>query len=54
MDENDKNNLIKAWPVYLVCVILIGLVVWVVRKNPPRHGGRPMDEVISGMISGMG
>jgi thiol-disulfide isomerase/thioredoxin len=50
MDENDKNNLIKAWPVYLVCVILIGLVVWVVRKNPPRHSGKPMDEVISGAL----
>ncbi|MCK5174361.1 MAG: TlpA family protein disulfide reductase [Planctomycetes bacterium] len=50
MDENDRNNLIKAWPVYLVCAILIGLVVWVLGKNPPRHEGKSMDQVISGAL----
>ncbi len=54
MDENDKNNLIKAWPVYLVCVILIGLMVWVFKKNPPRHSGKPMDQVISGALDSVG
>lgn len=54
MNEDDKNNLIKAWPVYLVCVILIGLVVWVLGKNPPRHSGKPMDQVISGALEAAG
>lgn len=49
--KSEKNNLLKAWPVYLVCLVLIGAMYRVGQKHPSKHKYTSLGESISKNIA---
>ncbi|HEV59240.1 MAG TPA: TlpA family protein disulfide reductase [Phycisphaerales bacterium] len=54
MREQDKKNIIRAWPVYAVLLLLLGFVVWTYWKNPPNNSGKPLSDAIAGKLDPTG
>ncbi len=48
----DKSSFFRAWPVYAVCAVLVGLVIWGSRNHPSRHQGKSLAEAIALNIRG--
>jgi len=51
-NKSDKKTVLRAWPVYAVCALLAGLVIWSWRKNPSPNRGKSLAEAISQSIQG--
>ena len=49
--KSEKNNLLKAWPVYLLCLLLIAAMYRVGQKHPAKHKYTSLGKTISKNIS---
>jgi peroxiredoxin len=47
----EKSDLIKGWPVYLVFLILIAVVIWALKNQPSRPFSEPLAKSISQSIA---
>ncbi|MBN1817297.1 MAG: redoxin domain-containing protein [Sedimentisphaerales bacterium] len=47
MHEQDRKNLLNAWPIYLLLVLLIATMIWFYRKNPPANTDQTLGQAIS-------
>jgi peroxiredoxin len=46
----EKSDLIKGWPVYLVFLILIVVVIWALKNQPSEPQNKPLTESVSRSI----
>ena len=52
MKTQDKKNLIRGWPVYLLCVVLlIGMTILYI-QNLSKHGNEPLPDLIAKNLKG--
>ena len=49
--KSEKNNLLKAWPIYLVCLMMIAALYHVGQKHPSKHKNSTLGKSISKNIS---
>jgi hypothetical protein len=47
MDKKDRYNLIHGWPVYMLCVVMIAVMVFLYRQKLSKHGNEPLSKMIS-------
>lgn len=47
----EKSNLLKAWPIYALCITLIAAMIYVSRKHPSKHGNTSLGNSISKNIA---
>lgn len=53
MDKKDQNNLIRALPVYLLCVVLVVGMVILYRQKLSKHGNEPLPALITKNLQSM-
>ena len=48
--KQEKSDIIKGWPVYLVFLILIAVVIWALKNQPSKPRNEPLAKSISRSI----
>jgi len=48
--KQEKSDIIKGWPVYLVFLILIAVVIWALKNQPSKPFSEPLAKSISRSI----
>ncbi|MBE0536238.1 MAG: TlpA family protein disulfide reductase [Phycisphaerae bacterium] len=48
----ENKGILQAWPVYAVCLSLVGLLVWGSRHYPSQHRDKSLAEAIASSIRG--
>jgi len=51
MDQKKKKNIVKAWPFYLLSVVLVVAIFWAMRKNHPNDINQPLSRTIAENLS---
>lgn len=54
MRQQDKRNVIRAWPVYTVLILLLGSIFWTYRNNLFKNTNKPLGEAIAGKLDPTG
>ncbi|MBN1123424.1 MAG: TlpA family protein disulfide reductase [Sedimentisphaerales bacterium] len=47
MREQDKKNMLGAWPIYLLLILLIVTMLWFYHNNPPTNADQTLGQAIS-------